>query len=111
MPTYYTDRAAHDAVYRAKQNKRRKIIAAAVLVAAVILDLLIYFLCPETISTIINVGGEPLVVDKLMFVIGAGILELVLSFIAFVNEEKRLSFIVWTCFFLLLMLIIFIRNI
>ena len=35
MPTYYTDRASYDAAYRAKQNKRRKIVLICVLAAII----------------------------------------------------------------------------
>ena len=94
MPTYYTDRASYDAAYRAKQNKRRKIVLICVLAAAIITDILIYLLCPAQITTIINFGGSPLVIDKLTFVIAAVIAEIAPAVVGFVNEEKRISLIV-----------------
>ena len=110
MPEYYVDRATYDAQYAAKQAKRRAIILAAVLAAALILDILIYFLCADEFQTIINLGGQLLTVDKLMFVVATGIAEAALAFVGFMNQEKRLSFIVWDCLILIIMLVGFFQN-
>ncbi|MBR2520589.1 MAG: hypothetical protein IKE62_00200 [Oscillospiraceae bacterium] len=110
MPEYYVDRASYDAAYRAKRNKRRKLILICVVAFAIILDVLIYLFCGEELTTIINLGGELLVVDKLMFVIAAGVAELALGYVGFMNEEKRVSFIVWDCFIIIIMAVTFFKN-
>jgi len=111
MPEYYVDRATYDAQYAAKQAKRRAIVLGCVLAAALILDVLTYLLCDQDFQTIINLGGELLRVDKLMYVVAVGIGEVALAVVGFLNVEKRLSFVVYDSILLLIMIFCFFRNI
>lgn len=110
MPEYYVDRATYDAEYAAKQAKRRKFILMGVLAADLILVVLLYFLAPELLRTIINLGGEPLFVDRLMFVVAAAVAVCVVAFLGFSDREKRLSTIVWDCFFFIFLFVTLLVN-
>jgi len=107
---YYSSREDSDYYYFKKQSKLRLKILLAVMAVAVIVDVLLLILCGDVITTIISVGGSYLTVDKLIFFVVCLAATGVFTFLGVSNEEKRMSYIVWNCFVILIMIIGLFRS-
>ncbi len=107
---YYSSREDTDYYYFKKQSKLRLKILLGVMALAVIIDVLLLIFCSDVITTIISVGGSYLTVDKLIFFVVCLAAVGAFTFLGVSNEEKRMSYIVWICFVIIIMLIGLFRS-
>ncbi len=107
---YYSSREDSDYDYFKKQSKLRLKILLIAMAVTVIVDVLMLIFCGDVITTIISVGGKYLTVDKLIFFVVALAATGAFTFLGISNEEKRMNYIVWICFLLILTVIGLFRS-